>query len=636
MTYDMGPRPASPSFGDADLVVAFTGGEVPPRSAIPEEFKWRLSDIYTSDAGWEEDCLRVRAALPELAAMRGTLGESAANILRCLRLQDEISMTLGRLYAYAHMKSHEDTSDSVYQALSDRATTLSVEVSAVSSFITPELISIPEGTLNGFISPENAAPDENFDDYRFAIREVIRLKEHVLSDEEESLLAKAGDMASVPDNAFSMLTNADMKFPTIKDEDGNDVELTDERYIKYISSRNRSVRKSAFEALYETYGRNKNTLGATFNGMLKASRFYADARRYDSDLASALNGPNVPISVYSNLVDAIESRLAPLHRYMALRKRVLGLDELHMYDVYTPLVENPYRDISWNTAKQMVTEALGPLGPEYMAEFVKGLGSGWIDVCSNKGKRGGAYSWGTYGVHPYILLNYNGELSDVMTLAHEMGHAMHSYYSMANQPYRTSDYTIFCAEVASTTNEELTLDFMLRTTPERDRRIYLLNTRLERIRATVYRQVMFASFEREAHERGQRGENTTSDELGRIWSGLNAKYFGPEMVVDDLISLEWSRIPHFYSPFYVYQYATGYSAAAAIAGRITTEGPPARERYIRFLSSGGSDYPIELLKIAGVDMSTPGPIYDAINLFSETLDEMERLLEETASTNESF
>jgi oligoendopeptidase F len=312
---------------------------------------------------------------------------------------------------------------------------------------------------------------------------------------------------------------------------------------------------------------------------------------------------------------------------MGLRRRIMKLDELRMYDIYNPLVENPYRDIAWETAKKMAIDALQPLGPDYMAQFGRGLESGWIDVYPNKGKRGGAYSWGSYATHPYILLNYNGELSDVMTLVHEMGHSMHSFYSRSRQPYPTSDYTTFCAEVASTTNEELTLDHLLRGENDKDKRVYLLNSRVERIRATVYRQVMFASFEREVHARGQRGGDTTASALGKLWLELNKKYFGPEMVVDDLIGLEWSRIPHFYSPFYVYQYATGYSAAASLARGITTEGEPALARYIKFLSSGGSDYSIELLRAAGVDMSAPRPILDAIDLFSSTLDEMERLLD---------
>jgi oligoendopeptidase F len=324
----------------------------------------------------------------------------------------------------------------------------------------------------------------------------------------------------------------------------------------------------------------------------------------------------------------VEANLNALHRYMALRKKALGLDELHMYDIYNPLVENPYRDIPWNTAKEMAVEALRPLGEDYTSRFAEGLEAGWIDVYANRGKRGGAYSWGAYGTHPYILLNYNGELSDVMTLVHEMGHSMHSYYSRSRQPYPTSDYTIFCAEVASTANEELALDYLLRTVGERAKRIYLLNQRLERVRATVYRQTMFASFERSVHARRQEGGDTTAAELGRVWLDLNKKYFGPGTFIDEKISREWSRIPHFYTPFYVYQYATGYSAAAALARKITVEGAPAVERYIEFLSSGGSDYPIELLKRAGVDMSEPKPVQDALDMFAATLDEMEGLLSE--------
>ena len=425
-----------------------------------------------------------------------------------------------------------------------------------------------------------------------------------------------------------MLTNADMKFPSIRDEKGKKVELTEERYIKYISSRNREVRKAAFEALYATYGKNLNTLGATFNGMLKTSRFYADARRYESDLAAALDGPNIPLSVYANLVDTIESNLKPLHRYMALRKKALGVGKLHMYDIYVPLVKSPYREVSWEEAKKIALSALRPLGDDYMKQFERGLESGWIDVYPNRGKRGGAYSWGSYGTHPYILLNFNGEFNDIMTLVHEMGHSMHSYYSRKNQPYPTSDYTMFCAEVASTTNEELTLNYLLDGETDRKKRIYLLNQRLERIRSTIYRQTMFASFERAVHERNRRGEDTTAEELGRMWKALNAKYFGPGVVIDDGIAMEWARIPHFYTPFYVYVYATSYSAAASLAKGILAEGTPAVERYIRYLSSGSSKNSIELLREAGVDMSTPKPILDAIGLFDETLDEMERLLEE--------
>lgn len=612
-------------FVQAASSFAFAGGELPERSDVPDEFKWRLSDIYASDADWEREYETVRAEIPKLSALRGTLGKSASDLLACLRKNDEIAMLLGKLYVYANMKSHEDTANATYQAMANRAGTLAVAFSAAASFVTPEIIAIPEKKLRIFLYGSTA---EDFADHRFNIEEILRTKAHVLSVAEETILARAGDMAGVPENAFSMLTNADMKFPSIRDEKGKKVELTEERYIKYISSRNREVRKAAFEALYATYGKNLNTLGATFNGMLKTSRFYADARRYESDLAAALDGPNIPLSVYANLVDTIESNLKPLHRYMALRKKALGVGKLHMYDVYVPLVKSPYREVSWEEAKKIALSALRPLGDDYMKQFERGLESGWIDVYPNRGKRGGAYSWGSYGTHPYILLNFNGEFNDIMTLVHEMGHSMHSYYSRKNQPYPTSDYTMFCAEVASTTNEELTLNYLLDGETDRKKRIYLLNQRLERIRSTIYRQTMFASFERAVHERNRRGEDTTAEELGRMWKALNAKYFGPGVVIDDGIAMEWARIPHFYTPFYVYVYATSYSAAASLAKGILAEGTPAVERYIRYLSSGSSKNSIELLREAGVDMSTPKPILDAIGLFDETLDEMERLLEE--------
>ncbi len=612
-------------FVQAASSFAFAGGELPERSDVPDEFKWRLSDIYASDADWEREYETVRAEIPKLSALRGTLGKSASDLLACLRKNDEIAVLLGKLYVYANMKSHEDTANATYQAMANRAGTLAVAFSAAASFVTPEIIAIPEKKLRIFLYGSTA---EDFADHRFNIEEILRTKAHVLSVAEETILARAGDMAGVPENAFSMLTNADMKFPSIRDEKGKKVELTEERYIKYISSRNREVRKAAFEALYATYGKNLNTLGATFNGMLKTSRFYADARRYESDLAAALDGPNIPLSVYANLVDTIESNLKPLHRYMALRKKALGVGKLHMYDVYVPLVKSPYREVSWEEAKKIALSALRPLGDDYMKQFERGLESGWIDVYPNRGKRGGAYSWGSYGTHPYILLNFNGEFNDIMTLVHEMGHSMHSYYSRKNQPYPTSDYTMFCAEVASTTNEELTLNYLLDGETDRKKRIYLLNQRLERIRSTIYRQTMFASFERAVHERNRRGEDTTAEELGRMWKALNAKYFGPGVVIDDGIAMEWARIPHFYTPFYVYVYATSYSAAASLAKGILAEGTPAVERYIRYLSSGSSKNSIELLREAGVDMSTPKPILDAIGLFDETLDEMERLLEE--------
>ncbi|MCD7952027.1 MAG: oligoendopeptidase F [Synergistaceae bacterium] len=495
-----------------------------------------------------------------------------------------------------------------------------MEFSACASYVTPEILDMPQERLEEFAkSPELA-------DYAFSLRELLRQRAHVPSDAEELIIARAGDMAGVADNAFSMLTNADMEFPPIRDEKGEKVEMSEERAVSYLRSPKRSVRKAAFESLYTPYAAMKNTLGATFDGMLKTSKFYAECRRYESPLAEALDANNIPISVYDSLVDTLEGSLAPMYRYMELRKRILKVKELHMYDLYVPLVADPFKEIAWSEAKEMMFRYLAPLGEEYLAQVRAGLGEGWADVFPNRGKRSGAYSWGTYGTHPYIFMNYTNNLNDVMTLVHEMGHSMHSFYSRRSQHYSTADYCIFTAEVASTTNEVLFLSGLLSETEKKKRRLYLLNRRLENIRTTVYRQTMFASFEREAHLRAANGGDTTPEVLKQLWYELNRKYYGEMIVIDEPLKMEWARIPHFYSPFYVYQYATGFSAATALAQAILEEGAPATERYLNFLTKGGSDYPIELLKGAGVDMSTPEPVKAVVKQFEETLDEMEALL----------
>lgn len=596
------------------------GSVLPKRKDIPEDYRWKLSDIYKNEEQWEADFRRVKERMGEIAAFRGKLGGSAGTLLDCFRLRDELSITLGKLYVYAGMKSHEDTSDSKYQGLSNRISALSVEFSAAASFITPEILAIPEETLTGYINNPRLA------EYAFNLKELLRQREHVLSQAEEALLARVGDLAGVADNAFSMLTNADMKFAPIKNEEGKICEMSEERAVSFLRSRRRPVRKAAFMSLYKPYNEMRNTLGATFDGMLKCAKFYAGARKYSSPLAAALDSDNIPESVYHNLVDTLEKNLEPLHRYMALRKKALGVKELHMYDLYTPLVNDPFKDISWSRAKKMMTESLSPLGREYLALAAEGLESGWADIFPNQGKRSGAYSWGSYGTHPYIMMNYTNSLNDVSTLVHEMGHSMHSYYSRKNQPYATADYCIFTAEVASTTNEVLFLDYLLGETKKKNERAYLLNRRLENIRTTVYRQTMFASFEREVHGLAARGEDTTPDGLKTLWRGLNEKYYGGGVVVDKELEMEWARIPHFYNPFYVFQYATGFSAATALAGGILKNGAPARDKYLDFLTKGGSDYPIALLRDAGVDMEKPQALEAVINQFSETLSELENLL----------
>ena len=606
---------------DPELELKLGGGAaLPSRAEIPAQYKWHLYDIYKDEKAWEQDFEATEKRLPEVARYAGRLGESAATLLECFKLRDELEITIGKLLVCAHMKSHEDTADSKQQRPASRATTLSVQFSSACSFITPEILSLPGEQLKKYIN------DRRLKDYKFNLTELLRQRAHVLSNAEEALLAKSGDMAGAAENAFSMLTNADMKFPSIRDEKGQTVEMSEERAVSYLRSRKRSVRKAAFESLYKPFGELKNTLGATFDGMLKAARFYADARKYASPLAGALDGDNIPAQVYDSLVDTLEANLAPMYRYMKLRKKVLRVKELHMYDLYTPLAADPFGDISWSEAKSMMFEALAPLGEEYLGQVRKGLEQGWIDVFPNKGKRSGAYSWGSYGTHPYIFLNYTNSLSDVSALVHEMGHSMHSFYSHASQPLPTADYCIFTAEVASTTNEVLLLSRLIAQTQDRRRKFYLLNRRLENIRTTVYRQTMFASFEREVHKRAAAGGDTTPDALCALWRDLNVKYYGPDVVVDEALKMEWARIPHFYSPFYVYQYATGYSAATALAAGILEKGAPARDRYLNFLTKGGSDYPIELLKGAGVDMSTPAPVLAVVRIFSETLDEMERLL----------
>jgi len=606
---------------DKNIEIELGGGSLlPKRDEVPVRFKWKLEDIYPDDSKWEKDFKSVKKRLPEIASYMGRLGGSEMIMLECFKLRDEISITLGKLIVYANMKSHEDTADSKYQGPVNRVSSLAVEMSAVSSFITPEILSMPEDRLRTFIA------DPSLKDYCFSLKELLRQKEHVLSQSEEALLAKTGDMAGTSDNVFSMLTNADMKFESIRNEKGEKVEMSEERAVSYLRSRKRSVRKAAFESLYRPYCNTKNALGATFDGMLKTSKFYAEVRKYSSPLEAELDSDNIPLSVYSRLVETLESSLTPLHRYLEVRKRVLRVKELHMYDLYTPLVKDPFKEIPWSEAKEMMFRALRPLGDEYLSIVKDGLTSGWTDVFPNKGKRSGAYSWGSYATHPYIMMNYTNNLNDVSTLVHEMGHSMHSYYSRKRQPYPTSDYCIFTAEVASTTNEVLFLNDLITETKDKKKRLYLLNRRLENIRTTVYRQTMFASFEREVHKRAAEGGETTPDALQALWYELNRKYYGPDIVIDEPLKMEWARIPHFYNPFYVYQYATGFSAATALAQLILKKGKPAREKYLEFLSMGGSDYPIELLKKAGVDMSSPKPIKEVVRIFSETLDEIEKLL----------
>ncbi len=526
-----------------------------------------------------------------------------------------------RVYVYANQKYHEDTGNPVYQDLADKAGVIVVQTESATSFSTPEILSIPEETLERFRSEE-----EGLKVYDFYLSNILRRKPHILSAQMEELLADAGEMASSPDNIYSKFNNADIKFPEIKDEKGNKIRITHGRFIQLLESSDRRVREDAFKGVYETYGSLKNTLAATFSSNVKQELFFTKARNYGSNLEKALNDVNVPVEVYTNLIDAVHDNMGLMHRYVRLRKKLLGVDELHMYDLYTPIVKDVKIDIPYEEAKKMVAEGLKPLGDEYQEILDEGFNNRWIDIYENENKRSGAYSWGAYGTHPYVLLNYNSTLDNVFTLAHEMGHAIHSYYSDKVQPYVYAGYKTFVAEVASTCNEAILIDHLLKKTDDKIQKAYLINHFLDNFKGTLYRQTMFAEFEMITHRMIQDGQSLTAEALCKIYHDLNVLYYGNDIVIDPEIDIEWARIPHFYTAFYVYQYATGYSAAIALSRRILKEGKPAVDDYIRFLSGGYSNYPIELLKEAGVDMSTKEPVNQTLKLFEELLDQMEELM----------
>jgi oligoendopeptidase F len=594
---------------------------LPKRSEVELRYTWAMEDLYTSDEGWQIEYAKIKEMLPKAAEYRGRLSKSGELLLGYIQLSDEINMLLERVYVYAHQKYHEDTANPTYQDLKDKANALQVQVSSTMSFATPEILSIPDELVTQF-----RTETEGLKLYDFYLKDILRLKPHVLSEEMEELLADAGEVADAPNNIFSVFNNADIKFPEIKDENGETVRITHGRYGQLMESADRRVRRDAFQGVYETYNSFRNTLAAAFSSNVKQETFYAKSRKYGSSIEKALTGANIPIEVYTNLITAVHENMHLMHRYVSLRKKLLGLDELHIYDLYAPLVSDVKMEIPYEDAKIMVAKGLEPLGPEYHKILQEGFSSRWIDVYENENKRSGAYSWGAIGTHPYVLLNYNDTLNNVFTLAHEMGHAIHSYHSDKTQPYIYAGYKIFVAEVASTCNESLLIDYMLKHTEDKKEKAYLINHFLEKFKGTLFRQTMFAEFEMLAHKMLENGESLTADVLCKVYHELNVAYFGKDIVVDPEIDMEWSRIPHFYTAFYVYQYATGYSAAIALSRRILNEGAPAVEDYIRFLSSGSSNYPIELLKAAGVDMGTKEPVNQALQLFEELLDQMEELM----------
>ena len=595
--------------------------EVRDRKDIDEKDTWNLESIYANNELWEEDYAALEKDAAEFAKLKGAIEADVSKIPAVLDAYYGLHRRLSKLSVYARMRFDQDTTDSTYQTMSAKIGSLGVKIGAASAFVEPEILSYSKEQLE-------AAEKENERTayYGRKIEEMLRGQEHTLDAEKEELLAAAGDMAEAPDDIFSVLMNADMKYPDIVLEDGTHLPLTNSTYISYMESPDRAVREGAFKTLYGQIASLKNTFAAIYRGNLKQAKFYAQSRKYSSARAMYLADSNVPESVYDNLLSAVHEALPMMYRYVAVRKKVLGVDKLHMYDVYTPIVAAQNQTYEFEQAKQMVLEALKPMGEDYLSHAREGLENRWIDIYPNKGKKGGAYSWGCYDSQPFILLNYTKNLDSVFTLIHEMGHSIHSYYSITAQDYAYSDYKIFVAEVASTCNECLLMHDLLKKTTDKEQRKYLLNHYLDSFKGTLFRQTMFAEFEKTAHDYCAQGKPLTAEALSQMYLELNQKYFGPDMEKDEEIAYEWMRIPHFYTPFYVYQYATGYSAAVALSAKILKEGKPAVDAYMSFLKGGESKDPIDLLKMAGVDMTTEKPVADALALFGELVAELEALV----------
>ena len=596
--------------------------KIPERSEVREEDKWAISDIYATDELWEADLEKAKKLTSEYAAFAGKLGQSAEQLLGYMELEEKVAVLADALGNYAMRRSDEDARVSKYQAMVGRVMSAYVELNSASSFATPEIMAISDETMEQFYADCPA-----LERYRRCLDNIRRRRAHVLSPAEEKLLAAAGEMASAPDNIYGMFNDADVTFPDAVDSEGNRHPLSQGTYISYMESSDRALRRSAFENLYHTYGAYKNTISAVLSAQVKQLQFFAQARKYGSSLEASLDATNVPVAVYTNLIEAVHKNMDKMYRYVDLRKKLLGVDELHMYDLYTPLVEGVAKRASIDEAKQTVYDALAPLGDDYRKILKEGFDNRWIDIYENAGKRSGAYSAGAR-VHPFVLMNYTGTLDSEFTLAHEMGHALHSYLSNHTQNPLDAEYVIFVAEVASTCNEALLMEYLLGKTTDKKERAYLINHFLEQFRTTLYRQTMFAEFEMNIGKLAQEGTALTPDVLNAEYRRLNRLYFGENIVLDDEIDMEWMRIPHFYYNYYVFQYATGYAAAIALSRRILREGESAVKDYIGFLSGGCSKSPIDLLKGAGVDMSTTKPVEEALALFGELIDEMEELMQE--------
>ena len=595
--------------------------ELLKREEVKVEDTWDLTDMYESNEAWEEELNKIEALITEIAGMEGTCLDTAKNLLTVLEKDAACAQKIELAYSYAERLFDQDQKNTKHQSMSAKIMSVYAKYAASTAFISPEIIAASSELLEKYFKE---IPELEL--YRKQIDEIIRMKPHRLSAEMEKLVALTAEMSQGPSDTYSIFNNADLTFPETEDENGEKVRLTHGRFISLLESSDKTVRKNAFEKYYATYEQFLNTLANIYNNQVKQQIFHATARKYNSTLEAAVDENNVSPDVYKNLVATINENLDKMHHYVKLRKKCLGVDELHMYDIYTPMIPDMAKEIPFEEAKETVLKALAPLGEEYVAKVKEGFENRWIDVYENQGKRSGAYSAGSYGAHPYVLLNYNGTLDDMFTIAHEMGHAMHSYYSNENQPYIYSQYKIFVAEVASTCNEILLMEYLLKNTTDKKERAYLLNHYLDSFKGTVFRQTQFAEFEMRTNAMVEAGESLNAENLNALYLELNKKYYGPDMISDKEISYEWARIPHFYYNFYVYQYATGFTSAVAIARSILAEGAPAVERYKKFLSGGCSDAPVELLKIAGVNLETPAPIQSALDVMGEILDEMETLI----------
>ena len=595
--------------------------ELLKRSEVKEEYTWNLKDMYPSVDAWKEDLKALAGLMEEIASMEGKAAASAENLLFVLERAAAAEQKLDFAFNYAERLFDEDQKNTAHQAMSQKMYALATELSSKTAFIVPEILAADSQVLEGYLKELPA-----LELYRKQLEEIERTRPHILSAEQEKLVAMTGDMAETAGQVYSIINNADFVFPEITDEQGERMRLSHGNFVPTLESSDRRVRKDAFENYYKVYQQYANTLAALYSGQVKQQMFYAGARHYASTLEAAVDANTVSPSVYHNLIETVNRNMDKMHRYVRLRKKCLGVDELHMYDVYTPMIPDAAKKISFEEAKETVLKALAPLGEDYVAKVKEGFENRWIDIYENEGKRSGAYSAGAFGTHPYVLLNHNDTLDNMFTLAHEMGHAMHSYYSNAAQPYIYSQYKIFVAEVASTCNEVLLMEYLLKNTEDKKERAYLLNHYLDSFKGTVYRQTMFAEYEMQTNKMAEEGESLTAETLCKVYYDLNSKYYGPDMVSDPEIAYEWARIPHFYYNFYVYQYATGFSSAVAIAHAILKEGAPAVERYKKFLSGGCSMAPVELLKIAGVNLETPAPIQEALDVFGGVLDEMEQLV----------